>query len=89
MTPDSLAEARRQIGAAGTASFSCDIFDTFLLRRCTGPDGVNERGLRARVVGTHFQALEEYPPILVMVPASDQPISIVTMTVGPLPPVAA
>jgi FMN phosphatase YigB (HAD superfamily) len=43
MTPDSLAQARRQIGAHGTSSLSCDIFDTFLLRRCTGPDGVYER----------------------------------------------
>lgn len=43
MTPDSLLQARALIGSGQLDAFSFDIFDTFLLRRCTGPDGVIER----------------------------------------------
>ncbi len=45
MTPDSLQQARRLLLTPGLRSFSLDVFDTLLLRRCTGPDGVYERTL--------------------------------------------
>lgn len=34
------------IAAAGVEAFSIDVFGTFLLRRCTGPDGVFERAFQ-------------------------------------------
>jgi FMN phosphatase YigB (HAD superfamily) len=42
MTPDALARARALIDRGGLEAFSFDVFDTFLLRRCTTPDGVFE-----------------------------------------------
>ncbi|MGE4528689.1 MAG: hypothetical protein AB7D00_10015 [Rhodospirillaceae bacterium] len=38
-----VAEARRLLAAGGITAFSCDVFDTFLLRRCAEPAGVYER----------------------------------------------
>jgi len=38
-----VAEVRRHLGTGGIATLSCDVFDTFLLRRCVDPSGVYER----------------------------------------------
>lgn len=67
MTPESLAQARALIGrtvdpspgAPTYRAFSFDIFDTFLMRRCTGPDGVYERAFQLAPVPAGKRGLVE------------------------------
>jgi FMN phosphatase YigB (HAD superfamily) len=53
MTPDALAQARALIDWGGLDAFSFDLFDTFLLRRCTAPDGVFELAFALAPIPAH------------------------------------
>jgi len=57
MTPDALARARALIDRGGLDAFSFDLFDTFLLRRCTASDGVFELAYALAPIpaGRHLQ----------------------------------
>lgn len=59
MTPESLKQARAQIEVPGTTSFSFDIFDTFLLRRCTAPDGVYERAFDLAPIPVEYRRMAD------------------------------
>ena len=59
MTPNALARARKLIDQGGLEAFSFDIFDTFLLRRCTTPDGVFELAFALAPIPAHRRMLVE------------------------------
>ena len=46
MLSQSLQLAKKSMANIGLASFSFDVFDTFLLRKCAGPEGVYERAFQ-------------------------------------------
>jgi len=61
MTPESIRQAYDLIENGEIDAFSFDIFDTFLLRRATGPDGVVERAFdHAPIPRRHRHAVEAF-----------------------------
>lgn len=59
MTPDSTEQARILIRGGRLDAFSFDIFDTFLLRRCTAPDGVIEQAFHHAPLALRYRSSVE------------------------------
>lgn len=59
MNLDIIKKAKSLIQDGSKSSFSFDIFDTFILRRCVSPDGVYERAFALAPIPASHQAMSE------------------------------